>query len=356
MGMGHRLSAALRSLLRKHQVEAELELELQGYVDAVADEKARCGLPPSEARRQALAEFGGVEQVKQAVRDQRASTLVESIVQDIHYGLRQMRHNPAFASTAVITLGLGIGATTAIFSALYALLIRPLPYPGQDRLVVILETNPRQNEYNGALISPDFVAAQSGLRSFESVAGFEATGGMNLTGIGDPIRVKVAGITANFLPELRVAPDIGRVFLSSEDRMGGPAVVLLSHRLWQRKFGGNRDVVGRSITLEGKLRTVVGVLPPHFIFPDSAMEPDLYVPADFSSDTTVTPTSRVSFVRVIGRLRQSATLQQATADLRVFAVNRTQSYPAELVKWNEGREFLPSHCISTSPATIAIRC
>lgn len=339
MRIGSRLTSALRTLLHKDRVETELDTEIRSYVDAMADEKIESGISPTEARRQALAESGGLEQVKQAVRDQRASTTIESVIQDIRYGLRQMRRNPAFTWTAVITLGLGIGATTAIFSAVYALLIRPLPYPDSDRLMEILDGNPKRGENGGPLISPDFVAAQSSLRSFASLAGSTDRGDINLTGIGDPIRVKVVGITANFLPELHVVPEKGRAFLSSEDRMGGPAVVLLSHRLWQSKFGGDAEVIGRSITLEEKAWTVVGVLPAHFIFPDSAIEPDIYIPADFSSDTTVSRTSPVSFVRAIGRLRDGATSQQADADLKVFAVNRTKSYPAELVQWEEGREI-----------------
>lgn len=111
-----RLASALRTLLRKRQIETELDAEIRAYVDAIADEKMERGVSPTEARRQALAESGGLEQVKQAVRDQRASTTIESVIQDVRYGIRQMRSNPAFAWTAVITLGLGIGATTAIFS------------------------------------------------------------------------------------------------------------------------------------------------------------------------------------------------------------------------------------------------
>src|SRR5271168_4205728 len=118
--------------------------------------------------------------------------------------------------------------------------------------------------------------------------------------------------------KLITASEKGRAFLSSEDRMSGPAVVILSHLLWQRKFGGDATVIGRSITLGGKAWTVVGVLPAHFIFPDSATEPDLYVPADFSSDTTVTPTSPVAFVGAIGRLRGGANVHQADADLKLF--------------------------------------
>jgi putative ABC transport system permease protein len=360
--MGSRLTSALRTLLHRGRVETELDTEIRSYVDAMADEKIESGISPTEARRQALAESGGLEQVKQAVRDQRASTTIESVMQDIRYGLRQMQRNPAFTWTAVITLGLGIGATTAIFSAVYALLIRPLPYPDADRLMEILDGNPKRGENGGPLISPDFVAAQSSLRSFESVAGFEDSGDMNLTGAGDPIRVKVVGITANFLPELGVVPDKGRVFLSSEDRRGGPAVVLLSHRLWQGKFGGDAGVINRPITLAGKAWTIVGVLPAHFIFPDSAIEPDLYIPAGFSADTSVTPTSPVAFVRTIGRLRDGASLQQANADLKVFAVNRTKSYPAELVQWEEGREILaePLHRYLTGdnrrPLLILLAC
>ena len=340
MGMGRRLASMLRMLLRKERVEAELDEEVRSYVAAVADEKIENGMHPTEARRQALAESGGLEQVKQAVRDQRASTFAESVIQDVRYGLRQLRRNPAFAWTAAITLGLGIGATTAIFSAVYALLIRPLPYPDADRLMVISEAYPKRGEFHDALISPDFVAAQSSLKSFESVAGFAVTGDMNLTGMGDPIRVQVIGITANFLPELHVIPERGRGFLESEDRMGGPAVVILSHRLWESKFGSDAGIAGRSITLSGKAWTVVGVLPPHYIFPDAAIEPDLYIPAGFNADTNVTPTSPVAFVRAIGRLRAGVSVQQADADLRIFAENRTRSYPADLAHYVEGRQIL----------------
>jgi len=348
--------------LHQQRVESELESEIRSYVDAVTDEKIASGVSPIEARRQALAESGGVEQVKQSVRDQRASTAIQSVVQDLRYGLRQMRRNPAFTLTAVITLGLGLGATTAIFSAVYALLIRPLPYPDADRLVEILDGNPKRGQPGGPLISPDFVAAQGSLRSFESVAGAEVLGDMNLTGVGDPLRVKAVRITANYLPELHVIPEKGRGFLSSEDRMGGPAVVMLSYRLSQDKFGGDPGVIGRSITLAGKAWTIVGVLPARFIFPDPAVEPDIYAPADFSTDTAVTPTSPVAFVQVIGRLRRDANLQQANADLKVFAENRIKSYPPDLVQWEEGREVIaePLHRYLTGdnrrPLLILLAC
>ena len=356
------LKSALRTLLHKQQVETELEMEIRSYVDAITEEKIQSGIAPPEARRQALAESGGLEQVKQAVRDRRSTTAAESVVQDLRYGLRQMRRNPAFAWTAVITLGLGIGATTAIFSAVYALLIRPLPYSDAARLMEISDTDPKQGAYGGPLLSPDFVAAQSSLRSFDSLAAFADQGDMNLTGTGDPLRVKVVGITANFLPALHIAPAEGRNFLSSEDRMGGPAVVLLSHRLWQSKFGSDTRIIGRSITLGGKAWMVAGVLPAHFIFPDSAIEPDLYVPASFSADTTLGPTSLVSFVRVIGRLRDGVNLQQAQAELKLFAQTRAKGYFPELGPWARERVIVaePLHRYLTGddrrPLLILLAC
>lgn len=360
--MWAQLQSALRNLLHKQQVESDLNEEISGYLDAVTEEKIAAGLSDEEARRRALAECGGLEQVKQAVRDQRTSTVVESVVQDIRYGLRQLRRNPAFAWTAVITLALGIGATTAIFSAVFALLIRPLPYPDSDRLMEISEGYPKKGVYGNPLISPDFVAAQSSLRSFESVAGSSSRGDENLTGTGDPIRVKVVAITANFLPELHVTPEKGRGLLSSEDRMGGPPVVLLSHRLWQSKFDSDAKVIGRSITLGGKSWTVVGVLPAHFIFPDSALEPDLYIPAALDVDTTVGPKTRVYMMRAIGRLRDGASLQQAQAELKLLAEARAKGYPAYLASWAEGREFLaePLHRYLTGddrkPLLILLAC
>src|SRR6185437_6972058 len=204
-----RLKSLSRNLFRKRQIENQLDEELRSYADMIAEEKIAAGIPPSEARRTTLAELGGIEQVKQSVRDHRAGAGLELLWQDVRYALRQLRRNRAFTLTAVTTLGLGIGATTAIFSAVYALLLRPLPYPDSDRLMEILDGNPKRGQPGGPLISPDFVAAQSSLRSFASLAGFEDRGSENLTGTDDPMRVKVAGITANLLPELDVIPEKG---------------------------------------------------------------------------------------------------------------------------------------------------
>jgi putative ABC transport system permease protein len=337
--MWSRVRFALSNLLHKQQVESDLDAEIRSYVDAVTDEKMASGLAHDEARRRALAESGGMEQVKQAVRNGRAGTFVESVWQDVRYALRQLRRNPAFTWTAVVTLGLGIGATTAIFSAVYALLIHPLPYPGSDRLMFIYQ----HTKYDdmAALINQDFIAAQSALRSFESVAGYLDYGDQNLTGVGAPIRVSAMKVTANFFPTLRVPLALGRNFLSSEDHKDGPAVVILSHRLWHSRFNSDQTIIGRTITLAGKAQTVVGVLPAHFTFPDPAAEPDLYVPADIDTDTSLQTTNvTVYTVLAIARLRDGVTLPQAHADLNLFERNRVKGYAPFFVNWAEGRKIL----------------
>ncbi len=207
--MWSRIKSAFRNLRHKQQVETNLDAEIRSYVDALTDEKIAAGLSPHEARRRALAECGGMEQVKQAVRNGRAGALAESLGQDFRFGLRQLRRNPAFAWTAAITLGLGIGATTAIFSAVYALLLRPLPFPDPDRLMFMLQTWPKKNISPFPMISQDFVAAQSTMKSFHSLAGFVDRGNSNLTGSGNAVRVKAVEVTANLLPMLGIVPRPG---------------------------------------------------------------------------------------------------------------------------------------------------
>ena len=278
--MWSRFRFSLRNLLRKQKVESDLDAEIGSYVDAVTDEKIAAGLSHDEARRRVLAEIGGMELVKQAVRNSRAGTVAESLGQDIRYGLRQLRRNPAFTWTAVITLGLGIGATTAIFSAVYALLLRPLPFYQADKLMGMAYIWPTHSESN-TIISPDFVAAQQAQKSFEQFGGYRLSYSETLTGAGEAVKVTMAGVTANLFPMLGVVPQLGRNFVSTEDKPDGPLVILLSDHLWRNKFHADPGIVGKSVTVSGTARTVVGVLPAHFSFPDSNVEPDCYAPADF---------------------------------------------------------------------------
>lgn len=338
--MWSHIKSALRNLLHKQQVESELDDEIKSYVAAVADEKIAAGLAPEEARRRALAECGGTEHVKQSVRNIRVGTFAESLYQDIRFGIRQLRRNRAYSLTAILTLALSIGATTAIFSAVYALLLSPLSYPGSDRLMFIYQHTKYADM--DVLLDQDFFAAQSTLHSFESVAGYLDLGDENLTSAGAPMRITVNRVTANFFPTLRVTPALGRNFLSSEDHVGGPDVVILSHRLWQSRFNSDPAVIGRTITLDGKAHIVVGILPVHFIFPDPTAEPDLYAPLDIDSNTTLDSPNNVTIVGMltIARLRDSVTLPQAQAELNFFEQNRVKTYGPFFVNWAEGRKII----------------
>jgi predicted permease len=337
--MWSHIKSALRNLLHKQQIDSELDDEIASYVAAMTEEGIAAGLAPEEARRRALVECGGTEHVRQAVRNNRAGVLAESLRQDIRFGIRQLRRNPAFAWTAIITLAVGIGATAAIFSAVDGLLLRPLPYSDSDRLMFIYQ-HTKYDDMAG-LLNQDFMAAQSDLRSFESVAGYLGTDDENLTGVGAPLRVSAMAVTANFFPTLRVTTALGRNFLSSEDRKGGPAVVILSHRLWRSRFNGDTAVIGRTITLDGKAQTVVGVLPAHFSFPDPAVEPDLYIPTGMDTNSSLETTNvSIWLVLTIARLRDGVTLSQAKADLNLFERNRVKGYAPYFVNWSEGRQMI----------------
>jgi predicted permease len=267
---------------------------------------------------------------KAAVRGAR-ETFAELFWQDVRYGLRQLRRNRGFTLTAVVTLGLGIGATTAIFSAEYSLLLRPLPYYDASRLVSISDA------HSAPLLDPDFVAAESETRSFDQFAGFHTNLRDNLTGIGDPVRVTRASVTANFFPTLGVVPQLGRNFSPSEDWSGGPQVLLLSDRLWRNKFNADARIVGKAITLNGASYTVIGVLPRTFSFPSPYLEPDLYGTAVLERDTTVSFTKQFWGIQAIARLRPGATVEQAQAEMQAFFRARAQGYPAVLAGWAKTR-------------------
>lgn len=335
MGIWLRIKTAASNLLHKDKLESELDAEVREYVDAVVDEKIRAGISPSEARRSALAEIGGMEQVKQSVREIRTGTNIESLWQDLRYGMRVLRRNPSFTWTAVITLGLGIGATTSIFSAVHSLLLRPLPYSTPEQLVSITAQSPKFK--SDVLLSPDFVAAQYTVKSFSQFAGYWWAN-RNLAGSENPVRIVWAGVTANFLPMLGVTPQLGRNFAESEDRPSGPPLILLSHRLWQSQFQADPHIVGKSVTIDGNAETIIGVLPASFTFPNYGLEPDVYAPADMDRDTNLSIQHGVLGIFTIGRLRPEVSIEQAQSEMQVFFEARARTYPAAFGFMSNGRQ------------------
>lgn len=327
MKLWFRSKSALRNLFRKPRIESQLDDEMRACVEMMIDERIAAGMPESEARRTAMAEFGGIEQVKQAVRDNRSGTFVELIWQDMRHAVRQLRRNRGFTLTAVLTLGLGIGATTAIFSAVYTLLLRPLPYADASRLMSVSGTD------GGALLDPDFVAVRSRAKSFEQFAGLHVAGQDNMTGSGDPVRVARASVTANFFPTLGVVPALGRNFLPDDDWSGGPNVVLLSDRFWKSKFNADPKIVGRTITLNGASYSVIGVLPHTFTFPSLTDEPDLYGTAMLDRSTTLSIEKPFWGIQTIARLRPGVSIETARAEVQALFEARALDYPAVLADY-----------------------
>ena len=256
-------------------MESELEDELRAHFDRQVDRHMKSGLRIEEARRRAGLEFGGFEQVKEECRDARGVSFVETTIQDLRYGLRMLRKAPGFAAVAILTLALGIGANTAISSVVNAVLLRPLPYPDADRLVVVGE---RWMGGGGDLAPPDYLDIAAQNRAFEQMAAYKS-GNFNLSAGPRPERVAGAVITTNTFSLLGVEPVLGRGFLQGDGGPGGHRTVVLGYTLWQARFGGRADVLGEKISLNDEPYTVVGVMPRRFAFPDGAQ---LWVPPRFA--------------------------------------------------------------------------
>ncbi|MBV9155072.1 MAG: ABC transporter permease [Acidobacteriaceae bacterium] len=231
------------------------------------------GLSQSVARREALIELGGIEQVKEGVRAVRAGRFVEDIAGDIRYNLRQLRRNPGFTAVAVLTLAIGIGATTAIFSVVNGVLLQPLPYSHPGRLVEVGLDLPGINQFNWPLSPLEYFTFREQSRTFQDI-GLYYTGfggnlySANVTGVGRPEHVPALGVTDGVLPILEVTPLLGRSFTRADDEPGSSDVMMITYGYWRSKFGGDRSVIGKAIDVDGKPSTIIGVLPQRFRFLD----------------------------------------------------------------------------------------
>ena len=259
--MSKRILSLFRNLFRKRAIEQALDDELLSSLEALTQEKMKQGLSQSVARREALMEIGGIEQVKEEVRAVGAGRSVERLARDCRYGLRQLRRNPGFAAVAVFTLALGIGANTAIFSVVNGVLISQLPFRNADRIVSVFEDMP--DFAQGSISYPVFLDWQRDNRSFESMAAYRWANG-TITGAGQPESVRARCVSPAFFPILGVNPILGRNFNADDDRRGADPTVLISAGLWQRKFGSDPNVIGKRLVVGGTGRTIVGVIPASF--------------------------------------------------------------------------------------------
>jgi len=317
-----RLRHFARNLLRRTRVERELSDELDGFVDLLVEEKVAQGQSRDAARRAARLEIGRVDQVKEHVRDVRVGRWLDALRQDVRFGVRALRRRPGFAAVAVLTLGVGMGATTAIFSLIDSVLLKPLPFHEPDRLTTVWEVRPRFNMPRLEAATLNFVDWQDQVQSFESLAAY-VNAFVNLTGSGAPERLASSQVTPNLFPTLGVDPFIGRGFTAPEGSPGHTAVAILSHGLWQRRFGADRAIVGQTIRLDGEPHLVVGVMPRGFQFPREGIQ--VWTPVDIRAGWGVR--SRASFfLNVVGRLKPGVSVAQANTELGVVSNRLAQAY------------------------------
>ena len=313
-----KLLALLRSLFDRTGIEKDTDEELRAHVLDRREDLERSGLTREEAERRARIEFGGHEKFKEECREERGGFWLETVWSDIRFGARMLRKSPGFTAVAILTLALGIGANTAIFSVVNAVLIRPLPYPQAKRLTILWSTWGK--ETRGPASGPEMMELRKRCRSFDEIGGIWATTG-TITGTAEPEQVRLAFTTANFLPLVAEKPQLGRFFAPGEDRRGAPPLIILADGLWRREFGANPGIVGQTARLNGNDFTIVGVLPRDFklLFPDaSGVVADVQVFVPFLDDLEKRNRD-LGFLRMIGRLRQGVTLGQAQSEAETIA-------------------------------------
>ena len=280
-------------LFRKQRQEQELDDEVRSHLQMLEDENVRRGMPPQEARYAALRSFGGVDQTKERYREQLGLPFVHAFFQDVRYGWRGLLRNPGFAAVAILTLALGIGANTAIFSVVHAVLLRPLPYRNPSRLVYISEFWPHETPVR-TVPNPDFANWSEHAQLFDGLAAYGGGAEVNLTGMGESERLSGAKVTADFFTLLGVEPILGRSFLREEDRPGGRKVVLLSYELWGRRFGSDSKSSAQPCSLTVTSTRSWGSRRPASGFPTTTFAPKCSCPCAWPESLTGTRRTRIS--------------------------------------------------------------
>jgi len=325
-------------VFRQTQGDRELDAELESHLQLHAADGVRSGLTPDEARRRAVLKLGGLERTREQYRDRRGLPAFESLVRDVRYAVRVLRQRPGFTLAAVLVLALGIGANTAIFSVVNAVLLRPLPYPEPERLTFVWHVPPA-DAFPGMTqfsVSPaNFLDWQRQSRSFERMALMQFRS-FNISGQTGPETLRAAGVTPGFFDVLGVQPILGRTLRPEEDIRGQHRVVVLSERLWMRRFGGDSNILGRKLSLGGEPFTVVGVMGPTFRLPQFA---ELWTPLAWTDEERTVRNNHNA--TVIARLRHDVDLQTANTEMTVISRRLEQQYPEDNKSW--GAVVIPLH-------------
>lgn len=318
MTIWSRIRSWLRVSVFRSRAENEMDAELRFHVDAYAQDLIRYGAAPEEALRRARVEFGGVQSAKENCRDARGANIVESFFQDLRYGARSMRRSPGFTAVAVIALALGIGANAAVFSVVNAVLLRPLAYKDPERLVTVMH-----NVDNPVAVA-NYIDWRDESQSFETMAAADFWT-PNLTGTDTPEHLWGLQVTQNMFPMLGVAPMMGRWFAVGEDTKGADHEVILSARLWKRRFNSDPNILGKTITLNGEAYAIVGIMPAEFKFaPFWATHAELWVPNTLEDRIQ---NRDGNSLRIFARLKPGVTVAQAQAEIKTITARLEKLYP-----------------------------
>ena len=319
----------IAGLFNKGRNDREFQEELESHIQMHMEDNLRSGMTPEEARRQAMIKIGGIESTKEACRDQRGVPWLENLVQDVRYGARQLLKNPGFAAVAVLTLALGIGANTAVFSVVNAVILRPLPYENPGQLVGLWSDMSGKRTDRNQFCPADITDFREQVTTFEDIGVYDQGLSANLTGGAEPERVNGSEASPGLFTTLRVKPILGRTFLSDETDIAQSKVALISEGLWKRRFGGDPGLAGRKIQLDGESFTIVGVLPSAFKFPEHV---DLWLPFSFTAADWRNDRDHY-YVEVVGRLKTGISFEQARAELETVGHRMALKLPNAFRKW-----------------------
>lgn len=312
--------------LKKDEVHQEIDEELEFHLEMCIKDNIAAGMSAEEAKADAMRRFGNLQKVKSDCREAKGIEMIENFYQDLRYGLRMLANKPSFTFVAILALALGIGATSAIFSIVNNVILRPLPFKAQEDLVMLWETNLTTGHEQVETSYPNFLDWQKQNQVFEQVAVLPSVNfDWTMTGREEPQQVVGVFTSANFFSLLGVSPALGRDFTAEDERQGAAPVAVISHGLWQRQFGGDPKIIGQKLTVEGEPMTVIGVMPREFDFPSGV---ELWSPLTPSPDGW-TEQRDFRVLRAIGRIKAGMSFSQAQAGMNTLAERLGQEYPKE---------------------------